>query len=128
VTTPLAGRAAELFGSRIACAGALVLAMLGLPLMLLPSLRTVLAGMVLLSVGTFFAQAVATGFIGRAARGDRASASGTYLASYFLGGLIGSLILGQIYDRLGWSACVVGIAVALSAATALTPRLREQRA
>jgi MFS transporter, YNFM family, putative membrane transport protein len=124
VTTPLAGRVATRFGTRITCAGALALAALGLPLMLTPSLQSVLAGMVLLSVGTFFAQAVATGFVGRAARADRASASGTYLACYFLGGLAGSVALGQIYDRLNWTACVAGIGLALLAAVALTPRLR----
>src|SRR6478736_5369916 len=85
VSTPFAGRVALLCGTRATCAGALAFAAAGLPLMLLPSLEVVLAGMVLLSVGTFFAQAVATGFVGRAARADRASASGTYLACYFLG-------------------------------------------
>lgn len=44
----------------------------------------------LIGVGTFFMQATATGFVGRAATTDRASASGIYLASYFLGGLVGS--------------------------------------
>ncbi len=127
-TTPLAGRIAERWGTRITCSGALLLAVLGLPLMLLTSLRAVLAGMVLLSVGTFFAQAVVTGFVARAARMDRASASGTYLACYFLGGLVGSLALGQIYDRLGWTDCVSGIAMALLVAIALTPCLRMRDA
>ena len=129
LTTPLAGSVAVRYGTRITCASALAFAALGLPLMLLPSLQAVLAGMVLLSIGTFFAQAVATGFVGRAARADRASASGTYLACYFLGGLMGSLVLGRIYDRLGWSACVAGIGIALALAMLLTPRLRvaEQR-
>ena len=40
----------------------------------------------LVGVGTFFAQAAATGFVGRAATADRASASGIYLACYFLVG------------------------------------------
>jgi MFS transporter, YNFM family, putative membrane transport protein len=128
VTTLLAGRVAAWCGTRMACASALAFAALGLPLMLLPSLRAVLAGMVLLSIGTFFAQAIATGFVGRAARTDSASASGTYLACYFLGGLVGSLALGQLYDRLGWPSCVVGIGLALAIAIALTARLQLDRA
>jgi predicted MFS family arabinose efflux permease len=123
VSTPFAGRVALRCGTRITCAGALALAALGLPLLLLPSLPAVLSGLVLLSVGTFFAQAVATGFVGRAARADRAAASGMYLACYFLGGLVGSVTLGQIYDRLGWPATVAGIALALLVAIGLTPRL-----
>ena len=87
-------------------------------------LSAVLAGLALVGVGTFFAQAVATGFVGRAASLDRGAASGLYLASYFAGGLVGSAVLGQVFDRLGWAACVAGIAVALVVGAALALRLR----
>ena len=83
----------------------------------------VLAGLVLVGVGTFFAQAVATGFVSRAARADRGVASGIYLACYFLGGLVGSAVLGQLFDRFGWTACVAGIAASLAIAALLTTRL-----
>ena len=75
--------------------------------------------MVLVAIGTFFAQAVATGFVGHAATGDRGAASGIYLACYFFGGLIGSAVLGQLFDRFGWVACVAGIALALTVAAVL---------
>jgi MFS family permease len=74
-------------------------------------------------VGTFFAQATATGFVGKAATTDLASASGLYLASYFFGGLVGSAILGQIFDRYGWAACVVGVGASLAVAALLASRL-----
>jgi MFS transporter, YNFM family, putative membrane transport protein len=83
----------------------------------------VLAGLALVGVGTFFAQATTTGFVGRVATADRGSASGIYLAGYFLGGLIGSAVLGQVFDRLGWTACVAGIAVSLMTAVILALRL-----
>jgi len=117
--TPLAGRAVECFGTRPAFWGALAVAALGLPLLVLPSLPAVLLGMVLVGTGTFFAQACATGFVGRAATTDRGSASGLYLASYFFGGLIGSAVLGLIFDMFGWKACVVGIGAALLVAALL---------
>ena len=79
--------------------------------------------MVLVGVGTFFAQAVATGFVGRAAAFDRAAASGLYLASYYLGGLAGAAVLGQLFDRWGWQACVLGIGVALLLGAVLATRL-----
>ena len=97
---------------------------LGMPLLLLPNLAAVLLGMVLIGVGTFFAQATATGFVSRAATADRGSASGIYLACYFPGGLVGTAILGQIFDRIGWSACVVGIALSLGVAAVLAFRLK----
>jgi predicted MFS family arabinose efflux permease len=117
--TPLAGRAVKRFGTRPAFWGALLVAALGLPLLILPSLSAVLIGMVLVGAGTFFAQACATGFVGRAATSDRGSASGLYLASYFFGGLIGSAVLGLIFDMFGWTACVGGIALSLLAAALL---------
>ena len=76
--------------------------------------------MILVAVGTFFAQATATGFVGRAAAIDRGAASGLYLASYFLGGLTGSAVLGVLFDRLGWTACVAGIGLSLALGALLT--------
>src|SRR5262249_36420806 len=60
-TTLFAGGAVARLGTRPVLWSALALAGLGLPLLLLPNLVAVLAGMVLLGVGTFFAQATATG-------------------------------------------------------------------
>lgn len=124
VTTPLAGRAVARFGTRPTIWGSLAVAGIGLPLLLAPDLSTVIAGLALVGVGTFFAQASATGFVGRAATSDRGSASGLYLAAYFLGGLAGAAVLGQIYDQLGWAACVAGMGAALAGAAWLTARLQ----
>lgn len=116
VTTPLAGAVALRFGSVRASRLALAIAGAGLPLLLQSRLEAVVAGMVLVGVGTFFAQAVATGFIGRRAMGDRAAASGLYLASYYLGGLVGAWVLGRAFDQLGWGATVSGVGLALALA------------
>jgi YNFM family putative membrane transporter len=79
---------------------------------------------VLIGVGTFFAQATTTGFVSRAATADRGSASGIYLACYFAGGLVGTAILGQIFDRIGWAAWVAGIALSLGVAAVFALRLK----
>jgi YNFM family putative membrane transporter len=126
ITTPLAGRTVAAFGPTFW--GALGLAALGLPLVLLPSLEAVLVGLVFIGIGTFFAQAIATGFVGRAATSNRGAARGLYLASYFFGGLVGSAALGQLFDRLGWAACVAGIGAALAAAAMLARRLEVSTA
>ncbi|HMM91153.1 MFS transporter [Bradyrhizobium sp.] len=124
VTTLFAGKAVQRVGLRPAIWSALALAALGLPLMLSSHLVEVLAGMVLVGVGTFFAQACATGFVGLAISDNRGIASGTYLACYFLGGLAGSAVLGQLFDRFGWAACIAGVGAALFAAALLTARLK----
>ena len=122
-TTPLAGRAVERFGTRITLWVALALAGAGLPLLLLHDLPAVMLGLAMIGVGTFFAQATTTGFIGRAATIDRGAASGFYLACYFFGGIVGSLVLGQLFDRVGWTACVTGIGAALALSALLAFRL-----
>ena len=124
VTTLLAGRATHRWGTRPTLWGSLAMAGVGLPLLLLPNLAAVLLGMVLIGVGTFFAQATTTGFVSRAATADRGSASGIYLACYFAGGLVGTAILGQVFDRIGWPACVAGIALSLGMAAVLALRLK----
>jgi MFS transporter, YNFM family, putative membrane transport protein len=126
-TTLLAGRAVARFATRPTIWGALATAALGLPLLLASHLPEVLAGMVLVGVGTFFAQAAATGFVGQAASESRGIASGTYLACYFCGGLFGSAILGHLFDAYGWAACVAGIGAALAVGCVLTTSLAPRR-
>jgi len=124
ITTLMTGAVVQRFGTRPALWGALSLAGVGLPLLLSPHLLAVVSGMVMVGVGTFFAQAAATGFVGRAAPGNRGVASGFYLACYFFGGLVGSAVLGQLFDGFGWNVCVAGIALSLIIAGLLTARLK----
>lgn len=128
LTTPLAGKIASRFGARMSFFGSLGLALAGLPMLLSANLVIVLTGLAIVGVGTFFAQATATGFVGRAAKFDRAAASGMYLSSYYLGGLAGAAVLGQVFDRYGWPATVVGIAAALFIAAVLAAMLRKSTA
>jgi YNFM family putative membrane transporter len=123
-TTPTAGRFVGRFGARTSIWAGLIVALAGLPLLIAPSLAAVAGGLMLAGIGTFFAQAVATGVVGHAATANRGAASGLYLASYFSGGLVGSAILGQIFDRFGWPACVLGIGLALAAAALLATQLK----
>ncbi|AZO09484.1 MULTISPECIES: MFS transporter [unclassified Mesorhizobium] len=128
LTTPLAGRVAASLGPRGGIGATLSLAIVGLLLLLVPNLPIVLAGMALVAVGTFLAQAIATGHVSRTASRDRAAASGIYLASYYGGGLAGSFLIGQIYDRVGWTACVAVLAAVLAGAIAIARVLRTPKA
>ncbi|MEZ5668950.1 MAG: MFS transporter [Alphaproteobacteria bacterium] len=124
LTTPVAARVAGRLGARPTLWASFAVAAVGLPLLLLPSLVPVLAGLVLVGVGTFFAQATATGLVGRAAMRDAGAASGMYIASYYLGGMVGSLVLGQVFDGLGWAACIAGIALSFAVAAVLIRGIR----
>jgi predicted MFS family arabinose efflux permease len=123
VTTLLAGRAVRRIGAMRTVWFSFALAGVGLPLLLLPNLTAVLAGMVMVGVGTFFAQAAATGFVSATATSERGSASGIYLACYFFGGMVGTAVLGSAFDRFGWAACVAGIGLALAVGSVFAVRL-----
>lgn len=124
VTTPLAGRIAVRYGPAIAVSASLAIALAGLVLLTFSSLAAVITGLVLVGIGTFFAQAVATGHVGRIAQGDKAAASGLYLSSYYCGGLAGAAVIGQLFDRYGWNVAIAGVFVALAVAALLGLRLR----
>lgn len=128
ITTPLAGRFARVVGAKATFLAALSVACSGLPLLVIPNLYAVLLGLVLVGIGTFFAQATATGFIGRAAMSDRAAASGLYLASYYFGGLVGAAVIGAIFDHFGWTTSVFGIFIALALAAFLARGLHVDAA
>ncbi len=125
LTTPIAGSITARLGTRRAMPASLLLATAGLALLLLPELWAVIAGLTLIALGTFFAQAVATGYVGRTARTERAAASGLYLAFYYTGGLVGASAIGQLYDRLGWHAAVIGAGLALLLAAAIGAGLSD---
>jgi MFS transporter, YNFM family, putative membrane transport protein len=127
VSTPLAGTVARKIGARAALWLGFGVAGAGLALLLSPSLPAVLAGMVLVAMGTFFAQAIATGFVSRTATSDRGAASGLYLAFYFAGGMAGAALLGKLFEQFGWNACVAGVAVSLAFAALLVGALKSHR-
>ncbi|WP_444856159.1 MFS transporter [Sphingosinicella sp.] len=126
VTTPMAGAVVNRIGARRALPLSLIVALAGLVLLVVLRLEAVIAGLVLVGVGTFFAQAVATGYVGRTAKTDRTAASGLYLSFYYGGGLAGAATVGQLYDRFGWNAAVAGIFAALAFAAWLGRGLFER--
>jgi len=126
VTTPLAGEATRRFGPNMTASCSLALALAGLMLLLAPSLVAIIVGLTLVGIGTFFAQAVATGHVGRIAEGDRAAASGLYLSSYYCGGLAGAALIGMLFDNYGWLAAVSGVFAALALAMILSLKLRQR--
>lgn len=101
LTTPLAGLLVAQAGPRPAIWLGLGVALVGVAALPVLNIVFVLCGLAAFAVGTFFAQAVATGFVGKAANSNRGSTSGLYLGAYFLGGLAGSAALGLLFDNFG---------------------------
>lgn len=124
-TTPFAGVIARRIGTRVATAAGLGIALLGLPFLASADIAGVALGMVLAGVGTFFAQAIVTGYASHIAGENASAATGVYLAAYFSGGLVGAALLGRIFDRFGWNGCLAAIGLSLVIALALTARLTQ---
>ncbi|MEM9009995.1 MAG: MFS transporter [Pseudomonadota bacterium] len=124
-TTPLAGGLVRRYGPRPVFQVASGIAILGVGLTLVPSIPVTLAGLAVIGAGTFFAQAAATGYVSRAAQGQKAAANGLYLTSYYVGGLLGAFALGQAFAVGGWALVTAIVAAVLLIGALLAARLVE---
>ncbi|WP_299747431.1 MFS transporter [uncultured Tateyamaria sp.] len=123
LTTPLAAASVARYGARASFHGAIAVSLVGLVLLLTPVLAVFLLGLALVGAGLFFAQSVATGYVGRTATHDQAAANGLYLASYYLGGIAGAFVIGQVFATLGWTVAVVVLLALTALAWALSLRM-----
>jgi YNFM family putative membrane transporter len=99
-------------------AGGLLVAAAGVAATLLPSLPAVVAGLVVLVVGTFTAQAIGPSWVNLAARDAKGGAGALYLASYYAGGTLGSWLPGLAWEARGWPGVVASSVAALVLAMA----------
>lgn len=127
VTTPLAKPLASRIGEPAALRLSLGVALVGLPLLVSGHIIATLAGLALVALGTFLAQAVATGYVGRHSGDGAVRANALYLASYFTGGLAGSTVVGLVYETWGWSTATATVAASLVIAFALAGTLPTKR-
>ncbi|NJM33741.1 MAG: MFS transporter [Rhodomicrobium sp.] len=119
LTTPLAAHATRSYGARRTFFAAMGVSIIGLALTATPIFALVLIGMALVGAGLFFGQSVATAYVGRTAKSDHAAANGLYLASYYLGGIAGAAILGQVFEAQGWTVSIAIMAALILAAVYL---------
>ena len=119
VVSPLAGRLSMRVAPTRLVAVGLTVEAIGLLATLHASLATIIAGLLLVVAGTFTAQAVVPAFVNQQARRDKGGASALYLAFYYLGGTLGSLLPGLAWERWGWpgvlASCTGAVAVGIAA-------------
>ncbi|MEM0947870.1 MAG: MFS transporter [Pseudomonadota bacterium] len=127
LTTPAAAYAVARLGARTAFRTAIAVSLIGLGFLLTSWLPAFLTGLALLGAGLFFAQSVATASIGRTVSHDHAAANGLYLASYYLGGLAGAWLIGQVFETAGWGLSVA-ILLAVTAVAGLLAGALPRRA
>jgi MFS transporter, YNFM family, putative membrane transport protein len=105
-TSVVAGRLADRRGRALVLGGALPITVTGLVLTVPHSLVAIVVGLGVFTGGFFAAHTVASGWVGAAARRDRAEASALYLFSYYLGGSVAGACGGLLYSAGGWTATV----------------------
>ena len=66
----------------------------------------IIIGLALTATGVFACQSTASSYVGKAAGQARSSAAGIYVAIYYFGGSIGSILPGLFWEKIGWAGCV----------------------
>jgi MFS family permease len=115
--TPAAGFILDRAGHRGTLMGAIGVSALGLLLTLIRSIPVIVVGLALAATGVFACQTAASSQVGKAAREARSSAAGLYVALYYLGGFVGSILPGFFWRHAGWAGCVM-IILCVQAVTA----------
>jgi YNFM family putative membrane transporter len=121
--SPVAGRLSARVPPRRVIAVGLAIAATGMGLTLLRPLAAVAAGLVVLVLGMFTAQAVVPAFVNTTAREAKGSASGLYLTAYYLGGTLGSVVPGLAWQAAAWPGVVAACLGATSLAFAANATL-----
>jgi MFS transporter, YNFM family, putative membrane transport protein len=126
VASPVAGRLADRVGAERLMAVGLGTAAVGALLTLAPSLPVVVLGLVVLCTGMFTGQAIAPSYANRHARTAKGGASALYLAFYYVGGTLGSVLPGLAWQRWAWpgviTSCLLAFAAGLAAITVAAGR------
>jgi MFS transporter, YNFM family, putative membrane transport protein len=119
VVSPISGRLAARHSQRGLMAVGLVVAGAGMAMTLLQPLGAIVAGLVVLCIGMFTAQAIAPGFVNASAPRAKGGANALYLAFYYVGGTFGSVLPGLAWQAWRWpgvvGVCAAGLAAALAA-------------
>lgn len=116
-SSTLSGRLDQVFTIPQRVVSGLGIMILGIILMITSPLWSILLGLVVLSFGFFFAHSASSSWVSRHAREAKGSASALYLFAYYMGGSVGSLSLGWVWEPWGWKAvtlvCIVLILLAV---------------
>jgi YNFM family putative membrane transporter len=102
VSAGWAGCLVSRLGARQVLQGGIAIMLLGVALCATPWLSAVVLGLGLFTLGFFAAHAVASGQVGRHAKGAKAQASALYLCAYYLGSSVVGYAGGYVWEHAGW--------------------------
>lgn len=105
MASPIAGRLGAIMNRRLLMAGCVGLILTGLALTLASPLWLICLGLLMICLGIFPQQTLATGFIGVVARTAKSTAVGLYVTFYYIGGSFGGIIPAAAWHSTGWIGC-----------------------
>lgn len=106
VVTPWTGRVVMRYGRRALMIGVIAVWLVGLVLLLASSLAVIMLGLCVCAGCGMLCQATSTAFVTASVAEGRSSAIGLYVSSFYVGGSIGGVAAGALWQVGGWSAVV----------------------
>lgn len=111
IATAASTRLVLRFGRRVTLVIATATELAGLAITLIPNLWAIIGGLALIASGGFVQGALATGYIGLAAKRSKSIAVGLYVTCYYIGGSAGGVLPAAAWHVAGWAGCVALIAI-----------------
>ncbi|MEI7555672.1 MFS transporter [Candidatus Chlorohelix sp.] len=116
-SAPIAGRLSDRYSRRAVIGIGLLIMMFGIALTLTPWLLSVFAGLLFLCFGMFTVQSTTNAYVGDNIQENqgRGSAVALYQMFFYLGGTIGGIVPGLLWQSGGWLPLICGCLAALVA-------------
>lgn len=128
VSSTLAGWANRWWRTSTGMAFGLAWMAAGVLITLVSSLGAIICGLLLFCFGQFFVHSLTATYVGKQAMFAKASASSLFLVAYYLGGSVGSTVLGAIYFTWQWSGVIAACLLVLTTTFALSRLMRRHEA
>jgi predicted MFS family arabinose efflux permease len=106
VAAPWTGRVVMRYGRRTLMIGVICVWLAGLALLLAPPLSLIVVGLSVCAGCGMMCQATSTGYVTASASEGRSSAIGLYVSSFYIGGSVGGVAAGAVWQAAGWWAVV----------------------
>lgn len=82
-------------------------------------------GMFVFCAGLFTAHSLLSGFVNTLVKDTKAIANGLYICFYYMGGTLGSVLPGAVFQRYGWQMFLVQLMLMLVLAFVFTRLLKK---
>jgi YNFM family putative membrane transporter len=97
----------------------------GLLFFMIGSYLAMFTGMFIFCAGLFTAHSLLSGFVNTLAKDTKAIANGLYICFYYMGGTLGSVLPGFVFQRYGWQMFLVQLMLMLVLAFIFTRFLKK---